>query len=401
MGRCFQIIGAGLGDESHLTLEAREAICGAGAVFATARLADGLRSLRPDIAVQPIGRLAQAARSASADPVAVLVSGDVGFFSAARRLREQLLPYGTVRLFCGQSSLQYFCAKIGSTYDDAILASLHGRQGSLLGPVSYHGKVFALTGGEHTAQTICRELADAGLGAIQVHLGENLGAPEEYIASADAQFFAQRTCADLAVLLIENAQAADCTQPVYDRDLLRGKVPMTKEEIRWVSVSKLGVHPADTVYDIGAGTGSVAFELARRAHSGIVYAVERKPEAVELLIQNRARLGGYNVKIVEAAAPQGLDALPAPDAAFIGGSGGNLHEILCLLKHKNPAVRVVINAIALETLQEAMAAMGSLDFANVEIIQVAAARGNAVGKYTMMTANNPVFIISGGGKYGS
>ena len=104
--------------------------------------------------------------------------------------------------------------------------------------------------------------------------------------------------------------------------LTRGKVPMTKEEVRWVSVNRLTVRPTDTVWDVGAGTGAVTLELARKASDGTVYAVERKPEAVALLHENRIKLGGYNVKIIEGPAPEALENLPAPDCVFVGGSGG-------------------------------------------------------------------------------
>ena len=101
--------------------------------------------------------------------------------------------------------------------------------------------------------------------------------------------------------------------------------------------------------------------------------------------------------IVEGAAPDALEALPAPDCVFVGGSGGAIRRILEIAKQKNHAVRVVVNAIALETLHETQAALSALGFADVEITQLSAARGKAVGPYTMMTANNPVFILSGGG----
>ena len=199
------------------------------------------------------------------------------------------------------------------------------------------------------------------------------------------------------MLLIEHPDAVNAYEPVRDEMLTRAKVPMTKEEVRWVSVSRLAVQPRDTVWDVGAGTGAVTLELARKASDGLVYAVERKPEAVALLHENRAKLGGYNVHIVEGAAPDALEALPAPDCVFVGGSGGAMRRILEIAKQKNPAVRVVVNAIALETLHETQAALSALGFADVEITQLSAARGKLVGPYTMMTANNPVFILSGGG----
>ena len=393
MSRKFYIIGAGMGAPDSLTGEAVHALAASDEVFATQRLT----AVCDRAVVCPFDRLAAEAIASDAPTVSVLVSGDVGFFSAAGRLREQLAPHGDVRLVCGLSSMQYFCAKLGVSYDDACVRSLHGRAGSILGAVSYHKKVFVLTGGENTAPQVCRTLADAGLGGLTVHLGENLGTENERIQTGTAETLANQPCGSLAVLLIEHPDAANAYEPVRDEMLTRAKVPMTKQEVRWVSVSRLAVQPRDTVWDVGAGTGAVTLELARKASDGLVYAVERKPEAVALLHENRAKLGGYNVQIVEGAAPDALEALPAPDCVFVGGSGGAMRRILEIAKQKNPAVRVVVNAIALETLHETQAALSALGFADVEVTQLSAARGKAVGPYTMMTANNPVFILSGGG----
>nr|WP_308505180.1 precorrin-6Y C5,15-methyltransferase (decarboxylating) subunit CbiT [uncultured Agathobaculum sp.] len=393
MSRKFYIIGAGMGAPDSLTGEAAHALAASDAVFATRRLT----AVCDRAAVCPFDQLAAQAIASDAPTVSVLVSGDVGFFSAAGRLRGQLAQHGAVQMVCGLSSMQYFCAKLGVSYDDACVRSLHGRVGSILGAVSYHKKTFVLTGGENTAPKVCRTLADAGLGDLTVHLGENLGAENERIQTGKAETLANQTCGNLAVLLIEHPDAANAYEPVRDDMLTRAKVPMTKEEVRWVSVSRLAVQPRNTVWDVGAGTGAVTLELARKASDGLVYAVERKPEAVALLHENRAKLGGYNVQIVEGAAPDALEALPAPDCVFVGGSGGAMRRILEIAKHKNPAVRVVVNAIALETLHETQATLAALGFADIEVAQLSAARGKAVGPYTMMTANNPVFILSGGG----
>ena len=393
MSRKFYIIGAGMGAPDSLTGEAAHALAASGAVFATRRLT----AVCDRAAVCPFDQLAAQAVASDAQTISVLVSGDVGFFSAAGRLRGQLAQHGAVQMVCGLSSMQYFCAKLGVSYDDACVRSLHGRVGSILGAVSYHKKTFVLTGGENTAPKVCRTLADAGLGGLTVHLGENLGAENERIQTGTAETLANQTCGNLAVLLIEHSDAANAYEPVRDDMLTRAKVPMTKEEVRWVSVGRLAVQPRDTVWDVGAGTGAVTLELARKASDGLVYAVERKPEAVALLHENRAKLGGYNVQIVEGAAPDALEALPAPDCVFVGGSGGAMRRILEIAKHKNPAVRVVVNAIALETLHETQTALAALGFADIEVTQLSAARGKAVGPYTMMTANNPVFILSGGG----
>lgn len=394
MARIFYIIGAGMGTPDTLTNEARHALDEADAVFATARLA----ALHAKADVYPFGELAARAMQADGDTVAVLVSGDVGFFSAAARLREQLQPHGDVRLICGLSSLQYFCAKIGVTYDDACVRSLHGRAGSILGAVSYHKKVLVLTGGAQNAQTVCRTLADAGLGSLTVHLGENLAMETERIVHGTAAALAEQPCGDLAVLLIEHLDAANAAEPLRDSMFTRAKVPMTKEEVRWTACGRLAVQPDDTVWDVGAGTGAMALELARRACDGMVYAVERSEDALTLLDENRRKLGGYNVQTIAGHAPEALETLPAPDCVFVGGSGGGMRRILAIAKEKNPAVRVVITAIALETLEETRHALFDLGFADIEVSQLAASRGKAAGPYTMMTALNPVFILSGGGE---
>lgn len=401
MKRYFEIIGVGMGTESQLTERARHGIITADEVWTTPRLSESLATLRSDIQGIPLSSLAMQVLKSTAEHIAILVSGDVGFFSAAQKLRQQFLPYGQVELVCGLSSLQYFCAQIGVSYHDILVVSLHGRSGSLVGAVSYNTRVFALTGGALTAQHICRELVHAGLGMLKVSIGENLGTERQCIADTTAQVLSDRICDDLAVILIENPGAVSCFRPLFDKDFLRGKVPMTKEEVRWVSTAKLGINPEDTVYDIGAGTGSVSLELARKACHGIVYAVERTQKALDLLSENRIRLGGYNVNIVKAEAPDGLRDLPAPDAVFIGGSGGNLRRIMQTVQQKNSRARIVVNAITLETLREAVDAFETLYQKKPDVIQIATTRGSPVGNYTMLVANNPVFIICGGGDDGA
>ena len=420
--RQFDIIGAGMGTRETLTGEAAQALASAEMVFATERLAEICENAQ----ICLFSELAERAIACGADRAALLVSGDVGFFSAAGKLREKLLAHGEVRLFCGLSSMQYLCAKIGISYENACIRSLHGRKGDLLGAVSYHEKTFALTGGDNNAQFVCRSLADAGefvlqkgdefwvnntgfdvksilpgLGGVQVYIGENLGSPGERVLKGTASELAENPCADLAVMLVLNPNSVNPFEPVRDEMLTRAKVPMTKEEVRWVSVARLGVQPGDTVWDVGAGTGAVTFELARKAMDGAVFAVERNTEAIELIAQNRQKLGGFNVHIVQGHAPEVLADLPKPNCVFVGGSGGNMREIIKIALMKNPEARIAVNAIALETLQETQRLFAEFGLQQVEITQLSAARGKSIGCYTMMTANNPVFILSGkGAKYG-
>ncbi len=397
MERQFIIIGAGMGVPEELTAQARAAMCAADVVLAPKRIADSLSGICPITAVG-ITEMGEHAIACGVQTVALLMSGDTGFFSLTNRLQTSLRLHGEVHILAGLSSMQYLCAKCGVPYDDAHILSLHGREGSILGAVSYHKKVFVLTGGQHTAQSICRDLDVAGLSEVQVILGENLGATDEKILAGTAHELAAQPTSDLAVLLIQNPQAADARESLRDDRFIRGRVPMTKQEVRWAAVNLLDIKPTDIVYDIGAGTGSVSVELARHAEHGLVYAIEQKEEGLELIAQNRTALGAFNVIPVSGYAPKIFPELPIPDAAFIGGSSGELPEILTLLKRVNPSIRVCISAIALETMGLALECMKKLGYANLEVCQISAARGRMVASYTMMTANNPVFLLSAGGK---
>ena len=113
-----------------------------------------------------------------------------------------------------------------------------------------------------------------------------------------------------------------------DEWFIRGEVPMTKAEVRAVSISKLELKPDSVLYDIGAGTGSVSIEAACQMNSGSVYAVEQKPEAVELIEANIRKFGASGVHIVTGTAPEALAKLPCPTHAFIGGSSGNMAGLL-------------------------------------------------------------------------
>jgi cobyrinic acid a,c-diamide synthase len=182
-----------------------------------------------------------------------------------------------------------------------------------------------------------------------------------------------------------------------DEWFIRGEVPMTKSEVRAVSVEKLELSPDSVLYDIGAGTGSVSVEAAAFMPEGTVYAVEKKREAVELLEKNRKKFQAEQIRIIEGAAPEALEGLEAPTHAFLGGTSGRMAEILSLLLAKNPEVRVVVNAITLESVSKVMewtAARGI----EADIVLVSVSRAKAAGRVHMMMAQNPVYVISFGGR---
>ena len=152
------------------------------------------------------------------------------------------------------------------------------------------------------------------------------------------------------------------------------------------------------VYDVGAGTGSVSVEAALSGEQIKVYAIEKNPEAVLLLEKNRRKFRTDGIRIIEGSAPEALVHLEPPTHLFIGGSSGNLKEILTVVKQKNPNVKIVISAISLETVRDVMDAEKEGLLTDMEVTQICASRSRVLGQYHMMTGMNPVYIISAGGK---
>ncbi|MDF2984651.1 MAG: precorrin-6y C5,15-methyltransferase (decarboxylating), CbiE subunit,precorrin-6Y [Eubacterium sp.] len=395
MNKNLYIIGAGTGSEDYLTQKAIKLIKVCDTVFSTTkRLSALFAPLRGDISEYPVDKISEIIEMSQAKNIALLVSGDTGFFSITGTVIQRL-PVGiNVEIVSGISCLTYFCSKIGCSYENIKVISLHGRENSLLGAISYNPAVFVLTGGSNKAHIVCKNLMDNDMGEIKAIAGENLSMPQERIVEGTVKELSQNIFEDLTVLFFKNPDFLNYYLPLCDSDFVRGKVPMTKEEVRAVTLAKLAVEPEDIVYDIGAGTGSVAISMARRAFDGCVYAVEQKGEAVELIKENRKRLGAGNVVAVHGSAPQVLAGLPRPDKAFIGGTSGNMTEIVRVLLERNPRIRLAANAVTLESLSEAVNSFENHGL-ETEVTCINASYSRKVGGYHMMTANNPVYIILG------
>lgn len=183
---------------------------------------------------------------------------------------------------------------------------------------------------------------------------------------------------------------------IADEEFIRQDVPMTKQEIRILSLVKAQIAPDAVVYDIGAGTGSISIEAARLAPQGQVYAIERSSEGIGLIRANAANFAVKNVKVIQAEAPEGLADLPKADAILIGGSGGNLQEILTEVTPKLKATgRLVLNCITVQTLMQCIEFMREhSDTYIYEAIQVQVTRLQQVGTYDMAKANNPIYIVT-------
>lgn len=333
-----------------------------------------------------------------AENAALLYSGDTGFYSGASKLLPMLRAFGiSAQVLPGISSVQLLSAAIGRPWQDWKLVSAHGCACDPAAEcLTAEGRpVFFLTGGTETPATLCAKLAGAGLGDAHGIIGENLGTPQEHLAFGTAQTLAANACAPLSVLLIEHTVLPARRTPGFPDDaFIRGEVPMTKQEVRAAALAKLAVRPTDTLWDVGAGTGSVSVELALAAPRGHVYAVECAPDACALIRQNREKFHAYNLSLIEGTAPQVLADLPAPDAVFIGGTKDSMAEVVDAALAKNPNARLCISAIALETLSAAIAALAAHG-QTAEVTQLAVSRTKPAGKLHLLMANNPIFLITG------
>lgn len=331
------------------------------------------------------------------EKVVIALSGDVGFYSGARKLLTALGGReSNVEVICGISSVVYFMSEIGLSWDDAKITSAHGKHCNLISMIRHNQKVFSILGTGTAVAELAGKLVKYHMGEVLLYVGENLSYPDEKIFVKKAEELTNYEGQPLSVVCAfhENPEPALSTHGIPDEEFIRGKAPMTKEEVRSVSLSKLRLTEDSICYDVGAGTGSVSVEMALRADQGQVFAIEKKEEAAALLEENKQKFAVDNLEIIKGEAPQALENLPAPTHAFIGGSSGNLKEIVALLLGKNPQVRIVINCITLETISEALDVLKEYDFQQREVVQLAASRSKEISRYHLMMGENPIYIIT-------
>lgn len=418
--RKVTIIGAGPGNPDLLSRAALDAIDIADVVIGAHRALVGI-DVPPDVVrcelVKTADIVAALTDAASWQRAVVVMTGDVGLFSGARRLVEALSGDAQVdvRVVPGISSASYLAARLARPWQDWRFASAHGVACDIVAEAERAGELFLATSGGEDPSRLSGELVQAGFGDARVTVAERLSYPDERITCATASEIAGQTFDDLNVMLIEFAggagspagasRAASSRWPyassgIPDELFIRGDVPMTKQEVRAVALAKLRLTATDTVWDVGAGTGSVSIEAALVARAGSVWAVERNAAGVRLIRENADAFGCGNVHAVPSVAPEALAKLPVPDAVFVGGSAGELPSIVEAALEKNSQVRLCVPCVTVETLTEACALLSGSRFKGFEACQVSAARAEAVGSHHLMKAQNPVFLVSARGAGG-
>lgn len=412
--RKVTIIGAGPGNPDLLSRAALDAIDIADVVIGAHRALAGI-DVPPDVVrcelVKTADIFTALTDAASWQRAVVVMTGDVGLFSGARRLVEALSGDAQVdvRVIPGISSASYLAARLARPWQDWRFASAHGVACDIVAEAERTGELFLVTSGGEDPSRLSGELVQAGFGDARVTVAERLSYPDERITCATASEIAGQTFDDLNVMLIEFAGGAGspansrwpyASSGIPDELFIRGDVPMTKQEVRAVALAKLRLTATDTVWDVGAGTGSVSIEAALVARAGSVWAVERNVAGVQLIRENADAFGCGNVHAVPGVAPEALAKLPVPDAVFVGGSAGELPSIVEAALEKNSQVRLCVPCVTVETLTEACALLSGSRFKGFEACQVSAARAETVGSHHLMKAQNPVFLVSARGAGG-
>lgn len=325
----------------------------------------------------------------------ILASGDPLFYGIGSLLAKKLQ---NVEIYPNLSSIQLAFAKMGEAWQDAAFASVHGRSiKGLAQRIDGKEKVALLTDQENTPAAIAKYLLAFGMTEYDAFVGENLGSPEESTGWYTLEEMADQSFSDLNVVILKKRRPS----PVWplgiaDEEFSQRKPDkglITKREVRILSIAQLQLHTKSIVWDIGTCTGSVAIEAARIARDGEVYGVEKNADDLENCRQNMAKFR-TDLTVVHARAPQGLEQFPDPDAVFIGGSGGELRELLhiCCTRLRAGG-RIVVNAATIETLYEATQALAAEGFeTSVTLAQLS--RSKPILSLTRFEALNPIYIIT-------
>ena len=275
-------------------------------------------------------------------------------------------------------------------------------------------KVFLLLSGKNDFEMLVNKFREAGINHVKISAGYRLSYPDEklfmlYLDEFETKLFDLPEGVYTCLIENEDCEEQILTPGIDDEIFSRTKVPMTKNEVRVLSISRLELTKNAVVYDVGSGTGSVSIECARLSPDIFVFAIEQKEEAANLTKENAVRFGlSDQIVVINKKAPEGFEELPTPTHVFIGGSSGALSDILSAIQKKlivkentkgktdkaSKGVRVVINAVSLETIAQITKLIQTYPVKHVQLTQIQASRAHKLGSYNLMQAQNPVLIAS-------
>ncbi len=409
----MQIIlaGIGMGNENCLTKEVKKAISEADILLGAKRLLadfcpkqEKQSFYRAEEIIPYLRKMQEKNPFMESRNVVILFSGDSGFYSGCRSLYEALekeIQEGKLKaslhILPGISSVSYLASCIGESYHDVPIYSMHGKKlCNLIHKIKISPKMFLLMSGVQDINRLGMLLTENDMTECEVITGYQLSYKEQRIEKFTPAQCCELKAEGLYTCFVKNSYAVKrkLTHGIADEKFIRDRVPMTKAEVREVSICKLQVQEDSVVYDIGSGTGSVAMEIAALSDDIQVYAIERKKEAVSLIQKNKEKFALENINIVEMEAPEGLMNLPSATHAFIGGSGGRLKEILDVLRQINHEMRIVINAVSMETICEIKEIVSVYQMQEMEIVQLQVSKAKEAGSYHLMQAENPVWICA-------
>lgn len=396
MGTVY-IIGLGPGHTDYLLPIARKKIAEVDFIVGSKRMLETMD--RRD--GYPMGSIANTIdyidEKVKLGDVGVLVSGDSLFYSLAKTFQNnEKSKQWEMKLYAGISSLQMLGSVIGITMEDVFITSIHGRgvkEGKIASWISEKKWVFFLCSrlqGPSFLADICLKY---GLENVTFYIGSNLSYETETLEIGTPKDICGKEYAELSVVAIENNNPVSFhrTHFLKDSHFVRGKTPMTKEEVRVLAVHNLNLQQDSIVWDIGAGTGSISIECARQCPFGTVYSVEYKEDALELMEKNKEKFQCENMEIVQGKALECILDLPTPDCVFIGGSGRELKGILEELQSRNQKIRVVLAAVTVETLTEGIQLLS--EWKELEITQVSISKSRTLGSYHMLEPYNAVHLL--------
>ncbi|AKH79275.1 bifunctional cobalt-precorrin-7 (C(5))-methyltransferase/cobalt-precorrin-6B (C(15))-methyltransferase [Leptospira interrogans] len=333
--------------------------------------------------------------------ICVLASGDPLFFGIGNLIRKKVGPE-YVDFIPAPSSIQHAFAKIGIPWDDAEVLSLHGRSSKgLITKLKFLNKVALFTDKINHPKEIASYLLSFNESEWTAFVCENLGGEKEKIRKFDLKSLSEEEGIDPLNVLILIRNSANWKPPTVvpnvSEENYSKRVPkkglITKKEVRILSIAFLNIREDSVIWDIGAGSGSIAIEAAQIAKNGKSYAIEIDPEGIEICKQNILLQKTDNVHVISGKAPEVLEKLPNPDCIFVGGSNGDIYEIIRISLNKLlPLGSLVINAVTIDNVSQIYQSFKKLKLVP-EVTLLNVSRGRVLKDYLRYEALNPIHIF--------